>query len=89
MAEGCLRDIEVQWRLLGTLPTLSHQVRVGLVAEACALEVNASQAGEVGIAAAAARRRQECWLAESQDALVSSNVFVEQHGLPLAQYRHF
>ena len=62
---------------------------VGLVAEARELGVNVSQAAEVGIAAAVARRRQERWLAENQDALQSSNVFVEQHGLPLAQYRRF
>lgn len=62
---------------------------VGLVAEARALGVNVSQAAEVGIAAAVARRRQERWLADNQDALQSSNVFVEQHGLPLAAYRNF
>jgi len=62
---------------------------VGVVAEARALGVNVSQAAEVGIAAAVARRRQERWLAENQAALESSNAFVEQHGLPLAQYRNF
>jgi antitoxin CcdA len=61
----------------------------GLVAEARELGVNVSQAAEVGIAAAVARRRQERWLAENQDALKSSNAFVEQHGLPLAKYRNF
>lgn len=62
---------------------------VGVVAEARALGVNVSQAAEAGIAAAVARRRQERWLAENQAALESSNTFVEQHGLPLAQYRNF
>ncbi|MES2716000.1 MAG: type II toxin-antitoxin system CcdA family antitoxin [Pseudomonadota bacterium] len=62
---------------------------VGLVAEARALGVNVSQAAEVGIAAAVAQRRQERWLADNQAALQSSNVFVEQHGLPLAAYRNF
>jgi antitoxin CcdA len=62
---------------------------VSLVSEARELGVNVSQAAEVGIAAAVARRRQERWLAENQDALDSSNAFVEQHGLPLAQYRNF
>lgn len=36
-----------------------------------------------------ARRRRERWLAEHQYALASSNQFVEQHGLSLAQYRYF
>jgi antitoxin CcdA len=62
---------------------------VSLVAEARELGINVSQAAEVGIAAAVVRRRQERWLAENQDALESSNAFVEQHGLPLAQYRNF
>lgn len=60
-----------------------------LVAEARALRVNISQAAEVGIAAAVAQRRQACWLSENQEALDSSNAFVEQNGLPLAQYRNF
>jgi antitoxin CcdA len=61
----------------------------GLVAEARALGINVSQAAEVGIAAAVARRRQERWLAENQAALDSSNAFVEQQGVPLARYRMF
>ena len=62
---------------------------VSLVAEARELGVNVSQAAEVGIEAAVARRRQERWLAENQDALDSSNAYFEQHGLPLAPYRNF
>jgi antitoxin CcdA len=59
------------------------------VAEARELGVNVSQAAEVGIAAAVAGRRQPRWLDENRDALESSNAFVEQHGLPLAEYRNF
>lgn len=33
--------------------------------------------------------RQERWLDENTDALESSNLFVERHGLPLARYRNF
>ena len=62
---------------------------VDLVVQARALGINVSQAAEVGIAAAVARRRQERWLAENADALQSSNQFVEQHGLPLTRYRKF
>lgn len=60
-----------------------------LVDEARSLEVNLSQAAEEGIAAAVARRRQERWLVENQDALQSSNTFIDQHDLPLARYRTF
>lgn len=62
---------------------------VALVDEAKALGVNLSQAAEVGVADAVARKRAEVWLAENREALESSNAFVEAHGLPLAQYRNF
>jgi len=50
---------------------------------------NASQAAEASITGDAVRLRQEGWLSENQDALASSNVFVERRGLPLARYRNF
>jgi antitoxin CcdA len=60
-----------------------------LVAEAKALGVNVSRAAEAGLAEAVAVRRQECWLAENDAALASSNAYVEQRGLPLAKHRAF
>ena len=62
---------------------------VALVDEAKALGVNLSQAAEVGVADAVARKRSEVWLAENRDALESSNAFVETRGLPLARHRNF
>lgn len=62
---------------------------VALVEEAKALGVNLSQAAEVGVAEAVARKRTEVWLAENREALESSNAFVESHGLPLARHRNF
>lgn len=62
---------------------------VALVDEAKALGVNLSQAAEVGVAGAVARKRAEVWLAENREALESSNAFVEAHGLPLARHRNF
>lgn len=62
---------------------------VALVDEAKALGVNLSQAAEVGVADAVARKCAEVWLAENREALESSNAFVEAHGLPLGQYRNF
>lgn len=60
-----------------------------LLAEAKALNINISQAAEAGLAQAVAARRAECWLAENQAALESSNAYAETHGLPLARYRTF
>ena len=41
------------------------------------------------LARAIAERRAALWLEENQTALESSNAYVEQQGLPLAQYRGF
>jgi len=60
-----------------------------LLSEAKALHINISQAAEAGVAQAIARKRSELWLAENQEAIESSNAFVERHGLPLAKYRMF
>jgi antitoxin CcdA len=62
---------------------------VALVDEAKALGVNLSQAAEVGVADAVARKRTEVWLTENREALESSNAYVEAQGLPLARYRNF
>ena len=60
-----------------------------LLAEARALGVNVSQAAEDGLARAVSARRAELWIQENQEAIHSSNTYVEQHGLPLARYRMF
>ena len=60
-----------------------------LLAEARALQINISQAAEAGVAQAITRARSELWLAENQEAIESSNAYVEKHGLPLAKYRMF
>jgi hypothetical protein len=43
----------------------------------------------VDVEADVTRGRKVHWLAENQDALDSSNRYVEQHGLPLYQHRCF
>lgn len=60
-----------------------------LLLEAKALRINISQAAEAGLALAVAERRAAQWLEENGGALDSSNAYVEQHGLPLAQFRTF
>lgn len=60
-----------------------------LLAEAKALQINISQAAEAGVAQAITHARSELWLAENQEAIESSNAYVEKHGLPLAKYRMF
>jgi antitoxin CcdA len=60
-----------------------------LLADARALNINLSRAAEEGIRTAVAKSREEHWKAENQEAMESSNRFVEQKGLPLAQFRRF
>jgi antitoxin CcdA len=60
-----------------------------LLAQAKALHINISQAAESGLARAVAEKRAELWLQANQQALDSSNAFVEQHGLPLAEHQQF
>lgn len=60
-----------------------------LLAEAKALAINISKAAEAGVARAVAERRAELWRQENQEAIASSNAYVEQRGLPLRRYRMF
>ncbi|WP_397474197.1 type II toxin-antitoxin system CcdA family antitoxin [Pusillimonas sp.] len=60
-----------------------------LLSAAKALHINISQAAESGVAQAISRRRSELWLAENQEAIDSSNAFIEKYGLPLAKHRMF
>ncbi len=60
-----------------------------LLHEARALKVNLSQACERGLAAEVARARQAAWLAENRAAMDAWNDYVEQNGLPLAEFRQF
>ena len=60
-----------------------------LLADARALNINLSRAAEDGIRSAVTKSREEHWKAENQEALQSSNRFVEQNGLPLSKLRQF
>jgi antitoxin CcdA len=64
-------------------------INESLLAEARVLKINVSQAAEAGLARALAEKRAELWLRDNQSALNSSNDYVDQHGLPLTQYRGF
>ena len=64
-------------------------INEALLSEAKALKINVSKAAEAGLVTALAEKRSELWLAENRAALESSNSYVEQNGLPLAQYRAF
>lgn len=60
-----------------------------LLEAAKALGVNVSRACERGLAEQVSETRAARWLEENNQALESSNLFVEKNGLPLASHRQF
>jgi antitoxin CcdA len=60
-----------------------------LLREARELGVSLSHACERGLAAAVAEAQAQRWLQDNRDALKAWNEYIEQNGLPLAEYRQF
>lgn len=60
-----------------------------LLKEAELSDTNLSRSAESGGEAAVHTAKQALWLKDNQDALASSNSYVEQRGLPLAEFRQF
>ena len=60
-----------------------------LVALAKSLKVNISQACEAGLAAQVKAAREKKWLEDNRQAFEDYNKYIEEHGLPLAEYRTF
>ena len=60
-----------------------------LVKDARELGINVSQACEKGLAAAVSEARGAAWLRENKAALEAWNAYVEEHGIPLEEYRQF
>lgn len=62
---------------------------VQLLEEAKSLDLNISQACEQGLKSAIASIRAQQWLADNGASLEASRQYVEENGLPLADYRNF
>jgi antitoxin CcdA len=60
-----------------------------LVDEAKSLGINLSRACETGVVAALKAERERRWKAENADAITAYNRWVEEHGLPLEEFRQF
>jgi antitoxin CcdA len=60
-----------------------------LLREARALNINLSRAAENGVKAAVREAKTNRWKSENADAIESSNVYVDQNGLPLEDFRRF
>lgn len=68
-----------------TSMTLDRQV----LDDARRLGLNISRAAEKGIRDAIAYKRRSDWLAENAEAIADYNAYIEQNGIPLAEYRKF
>ena len=60
-----------------------------LIEEARRLDINISQACEQGLEERVKTALREAWLEENREAIEYWNAWVEEHGLPLAEYRQF
>ena len=60
-----------------------------LLREARQLDINVSQACERGLAAEVAAARARQWIQDNQEGIAAWNAYVEENGLPLAEFRQF
>ena len=68
---------------------INLSARADIVREAKALGLNLSEVFESAVAAAVRCRRQELWLEENKDAIVSYNARVERDGVFSDDWRKF
>ncbi len=61
----------------------------GVVEAARALGINLSQACEAALREATRAERARQWQEENREAIHAWNAWVEEHGLPLEEYRQF
>ncbi|WP_028217685.1 type II toxin-antitoxin system CcdA family antitoxin [Paraburkholderia oxyphila] len=73
----------------GTKKATEVSLSEDLLSEARDLGVNVSQAADAGLAKAVSDKRAELWLKVNADAIACSNVYVEQNGLPLDEFRRY
>lgn len=64
-------------------------INADLMDEAKSLEINVSRAAETGIAEAVRAEKTRRWKEENAGTIQAWNKWVEENGLPLAEYRLF
>ena len=60
-----------------------------LVADAKAMGLNLSETAERAIAEAIREEKVRRWKEENREAMEAYNKYIEEHGLPLAEFRQF
>jgi antitoxin CcdA len=69
--------------------SVNLSIDVDLIAEAKALNINVSRAADAGIADAVRKEKERLWKIENREAIEGWNAWVDEHGLPFAEYRQF
>lgn len=64
-------------------------LRSDLIEDARRLNINISQACERGLEEQVKRSLREAWIEENREAIDFWNRYVDEQGLPLAEYRQF
>jgi antitoxin CcdA len=72
-----------------TRESMNLSIDHALLEEARSLDLDIPHAAEMGIAAAVRHRKSSQWQSENAEAIRSSNDWVNQHRLPLSDYRLF
>lgn len=83
-----MRIIAAMSRTADRRPT-NVSLPASLVDEARSLGINLSRACEMGVEAALKTERERRWKAENADAITAYNKWVEEHGIPLEEFRQF
>ncbi len=68
---------------------ISLSLEEALVEDARALGIDLDSACEAGLRREVAAERARRWKADNAEAIAAWNAYVEEHGLPLEQYRQF
>ena len=75
--------------IAGVRKATNISLDTGIVEEAKRLGINISRACESGLAQQIAEVRGRIWREENAAAMDAANAWVEENGVPLAQYRQF
>lgn len=60
-----------------------------IISEARDLRINLSRAAEDGIVRAVKTERERLWRLKNAEAIAEMNDYIDDNGLPLAEYRQF
>ncbi|MEI9852987.1 MAG: type II toxin-antitoxin system CcdA family antitoxin [Sphingomonas sp.] len=73
----------------GKRKAVNLSLDTGVVAAARDAGLNLSQVCEAALRDASKKQREHAWQEENREAIEAWNAWVEEHGIPLAEFRQF